>query len=1005
MSGTRRGAVAAFSATILAILALAAGGGIPALANPAKVQAAPATAPAAPSAPGSVTLKETVPGTAPFAVTKATELRWDFTVSPASASGNGTLMLTRDDGIVTQWPVTRATGALTAKVPGGTLEPGYYDVTAAFPGADDWTGSVIVVDGTVDQNRTRRFGVDAGLSWHGTTGQPPSAAQLRYEAEAMETIGLGSVRDRYGLESVTADPSTCTEESLCIQQVAQILSEEAGLDVVTVSNSGVPRATNTAAYDLNAAFTAGREFAKRMSPYVTSIEVANEPIYGFFNGYPFQYASVLKAYTAGVKSVEPRMRVLTSSYTAVNIEGWLQDWRWGALYEQETLANNTAGSFDTRNEHWYPDVPIWGKSIAFDMNTLAGGVPRMDVDTKRALDTAGGAGDKGVWVTELGRPLYPTSQNFDLAYEEQVQAGHVVESYTAALSGGAEKAFAFYWQTLLENCPSVLECTAVWGLTRNAKSDKYQDGRSQVVSPRPALASTAALIRHIQDKEVLKVETNTNKNNPAQVYGTTVYFAGGTAVTWDRSKTLANFGPGAKAKNIYGRAVSELTSPETTWQFHQPYLLSGVTVPGTATPVTVPGADSSADQSVSPTAAALRLGAGGLQINGQEPRPRKVYKNPVTTFEDRDSTIGVKVGDVLVLDVQAHAGATNADVSANTDFQCQAGPGLVVDSASGPASGVYRCQFRVTSPVPARQQVFNNGIYTWNVPGHVTVTGQWTDGSGKTHKDQVRVGLTYRAPGEFKIVGQAYEGQAVSVSTDIKGIAQYRWYYMDGDAADRPDRTGPSYTISNADFNDLEGRRVTVLAYDAAGSVLAQAWFLPTRQRIKGWISGSDLIPDPNIDGRIIVRSAWVFDWAALTGTSRMVMTVGAPCDTAASEQKYGFNDPYKATRDWSVAGEYYSGVTGGTYWFDGLTINVTQRGDQNVYLYGVPSNWTGGCQGLVLLDGSGKGKSLNLGKVAAPVTHQITFNAQGGTTPTPITITHGLPAGPLPTPTRTGYI
>ncbi|MDR1427444.1 MAG: Ig-like domain-containing protein, partial [Bifidobacteriaceae bacterium] len=911
--------------------------------------------------PQDVSLTETEVGSAPFAVTLAQPLKWDFTVSPSDTRGDLSLTLTRDDGASTQWPATRSGAEFAVEIAPGQLEPGYYDVTASFPGAQDWTGSVVAVDGAVDQDLTRRFGVDAGLSWYGLAGQTPSMETLRANVEGMKVIGLGSVRDRYRVSDMDVDPTNCSEQKLCVDQVTEAMNDLGGLDVVTVAGGGVPRVNSTTPYDLDEAFAAGQEFAQRMWPQVTAVEVGNEPIYHFFDGYPFQYASALKAFTAGVKSIQPKMRVLTASYSAVATEGYAITGRWGALYDQESLANNIAESFDTRNEHWYPEIPIWKKTGWFDIDKLAGGIPRMDVETKRAVDATGGVDDKAIWVTELGAPLRPTSTNFDLAFEEQEQAAHLVESYASALSGGLDRVFYFYWQTLLEQCPdgvlSTSECPVVWGLTRNAQSDIYQDGRSQVLSPRPALASAAALIRHIQDKEVLKVETS---QDPDTIYGTTVYFADGTAVTWDRSKSLESFGPGATAKNMYGRPVAQFAPAPNVWQYYPPYLLSNVTIPSTAKSVSVPGASTPAGKDIAPTGAQFRMGAGGIKINGLEPRPRKTYANPVTTDGDRDSTIGVKVGDVLRLDVQARAGNANEDVSAETVFACQPGPGLAIDTAAtGPISGGYRCQFTVVSDVPARQQTFKDGIYTWTVPGYAQATGKWTDKAGTGHEDVVRVGLTYRAAGKFAITGMAYEGQTVTVETDIAGIARYAWHYLDSNAA-APGGSGNTYTVAAGDFEETEGRRVTVLAYDAAGQVIAQDWFRPTHAPLKGWIANADLT-SPEA-GQVRIAYAWAFDWRTRDASSRMVMTVGALCEDATPAQRYGFASPYVANAAWSVAGESYPQVTGGTYWFNGLTIPVSQRREQAVYLYAVPADWDGSCDGAVQFDGGGKSKSLYLG-------------------------------------------
>ncbi|MDR1443047.1 MAG: Ig-like domain-containing protein, partial [Bifidobacteriaceae bacterium] len=873
------------------------------------------------SAEEAVKLTETVPWSAPFAVTTTQALRWDLTATPADASGDATLKLTRDDGVVTQRSVDRSSGSLTAKIGAGELQPGYYDVAISFPEAADWTGSVVVMDGTAVQDP--RLGIDAqpSLIWNGAGQSAPTAQQARQRAELFKAIGFGSVRDRLPWSALDG---ACTSDTgpLCANQTAQIFKDN-GLDVVTVANAGVPLPRDGEPFDLDVAFTTGQKFAQRFSGRVTAVEFANEPSFpGFFPGYPFQYSSALKAFTAGVKSIDPSLRVLAGSYLDGGATDSSNDPRRGLLFEQEALENNIGPSYDTGNEHRYPAL---GSIDSLPTTVRA---------NKRAADTRYGVDDRASWLTEIGFNLGLPGQEPVNDSQERLQAAYVTESYAAGFAAGYERVFAFYWETLLESCPqdgsgaTTSSCQSVWGLTRNAYSKQFLDGRSQTNSPRPAIASAAAMIRHVAGHDVDQYLTNTKDCPAGEPCGSTVYFDGGLAVTWDSGRTLQSFGPGVTAKNMFGRAVTDLTVRASS---QTPYLLSGVTEAAGAVDVTVP-------QSAAAGGTEFRVEAGGLKVNGKELPQRKAMEiaKGIWAYE---SAVLVKKNDVITLVARARAGADNRDVAGSTKFTCEGGEGLVVDqAASGPQEDGYLCQFTVGS-TRAPSQSLKNGAFQWQVDSYVKVTGR--NGSGG-QEDWVRAAVGPAVVPTAVLEGKPYVGQTMTVR-EVAGAKEYVWIYRTKPGTPVSQHgVGRNYEVTLDDIDGEGSYPVEVRALDAQGDVLAAAWFRPTRFQVQGWAEPAQITAEP---GKLHINAAWAFDWADVTGPGRMVATVGAVCEDATADQKYGFDAPFVANQVRTGVLGVYTLVNGGTYWFMDYTIDgIRQRGEQDVYLYVVPSNWDGSC-------------------------------------------------------------
>jgi hypothetical protein len=844
-------------------------------------------------------------------------------------------MLRRDDGAASSWSGQAEDGEGVVSVPGGGLEPGYYDVTASYPGAEEWTGSVVVADGAVDQEL--RIGLDAGLSWwRETSAGGPAADELREQLGAMKLIGFGSVRDRISRNAVMTgcggEPSFTPKwpDGTTPRRVAEA-AQDAGIDVVAVMGSWPDGC------DLDALYTFGQNYAKHMGDVAPSVEWANEPVEpSMFHGYPFDYASMTKAFAAGVKSVDPSIRILEgSSLSGLPFDDANADKRWSDLFASQAYDSNIGDSFDIRNEHWYP----W-------LSQLHGMVNGPNMLTKLALDESYGLDGKSRWLTEIGYYVGHTGEGADVAAREKGQVAYTVESYAAALAAGYERVFPFYWQTLLENCgdgtPTTDNCDAVWGLTRYQKSDVFKDGRSQALSPRPALAAAAAVTRLTVGRQVEEVSVGGS--------GATVYFEGGVAVTWDPARTLSQFAASPAdlaqitVRNMYGRVLTGLDLSATSPGSAEPYLLAGVTArPGSAQDVSTPvGAVGQGNS--------FRIEASQLRVNGQTPAPR----------DTRDSVVVVAPGDTISLDVRARAEG-NRDVSGQTAFSCQGGESVTPDlTASGPNSGggYYTCAFTVgPDGATVRHEESKGGTPRWVVPSYVKASGVWTHPDGQSRTDWIQAGLT-GAPVEVSITGQFYVGQTVFAVSDDARVADYVWTYA-ADGASAPGGAQNQYTIALSreggvsDFVGGEGRRIQVDALDASGRVLGTAWFRATIYATKGWADSVSAGP-----GTVRLGDVWAFDWSDLAAPGQIAATVGAACAQAATDQRYGPFSPGAAS---NPVTDTYPQATGTWYVFKNFDIEVEQTGRQNVYLYAVPPVWDWDCSTAVQVSNYDPNTSLDI--------------------------------------------
>lgn len=436
---------------------------------------------------------------------------WVLASPPGSPAANvriefiqlsGEIAQTRTEGLLA------GGGELTLAAP--PLPVGYYDVRLIIK-ADALEPSTLhsslVVLPADKPEMERRFGMDAALSWYGGTPE-----MISRSADMMRLAGVGSVRDRMSWNNVQPKPLGKSNWGRHIE-IADAMAN-AGIDTVQVFHDSPPwsRGASQGAADRQpptddgAVFAFGRSYALGLGKVVRNIEFWNEQNSDFYLGYPFQYAQSLKAFSAGVKSVDPGIQVLIGAASGQP----------GRFFE-ETYRNGTAGHFDTRNQHFY------GKDA--DLQSF---LPTY----VKPIEQQGAVAGRPGWITEMGFSLRRDSKG-DWRSSEIEQAHYLVKTYAAGFASGYERVFFFFWRELVE---AELH---TWGLIRGD------------FSARPAYLALSLLTRHLAGATLVATETHSK--------GQTVYFRKPTgdyvAVSWGGAG-IARLGKTVSATDIFGKPIS-----------------------------------------------------------------------------------------------------------------------------------------------------------------------------------------------------------------------------------------------------------------------------------------------------------------------------------------------------------------------------------------------------------------------------------------------------------------
>jgi hypothetical protein len=488
--------------------------------------------------PSVVVIGEAPEGTV---ITSAQTAYWRFTTVPAEARGEFQMELRTSTGQTLETRTIWKTGAQTI-IDFGKLPVGYYQAYMRFNPRQNhagiWTSALVVLPDDSPPNETR-FGMDAVLSW---MGGPPG--MIVRSLGMMRQAGIGAVRDRVRWSQV--QPTRQSADWKHYEDVARA-TIRAGMEPVQAFHDspswarpvGSLKSNRQFPTDDTAVFEFGQAYAKGLGKTVRSVEYWNEPnLKEYFAGYPFQYASGLKAFSAGVKSVDPNIRVLIGS----------------AVFSPEQFfrgvyRNGAANFFDTRNQHFYGNVDELDRYIDKHL---------------AALERDGGVADRPGWMTEIGYPLHRDKRgNWQTA--EQNQAEFLVKAYVGGFAAGYERVFYFFWSEFVQSD------IHTWGIIRR---DDF--------SPRPAYLALALLTRHLAGASILAAERHDT--------GRTVYFkktdGSIVAVTWGGGAKISRLGASVIIYDIFGQ---KLYSTSVKANSSTPLLLSQIDkVPAQARPVNMP---------------------------------------------------------------------------------------------------------------------------------------------------------------------------------------------------------------------------------------------------------------------------------------------------------------------------------------------------------------------------------------------------------------------------------
>jgi len=475
--------------------------------------------------PGVVVVGEPVNSTV---ITTAQPARWRFSTVPPLAQGLFQMELRNLAGEIIHTRTLQKSDKYT-EINFGPLPVGYYQAQARFTPEHvhpaSWASALVVLPNDTSPNEPR-FGMDGALSWY-RGGKPETAAQA---ARMMRQAGIGAVRDRMNWSQI--QPSRHRQEWKRFEEVARATTQT-GMEIVQVFHDspswtrpgGSSETNHQAPLDDTAIFEFGQAYAKRLGKTVRSIEYWNEQNSGFFNGYPFQYASGLKAFSEGIKSIDPGIRVLIGA--AAGQPG---------LFFEETYFNGVANFFDTRNLHYYGEIDELDKFL--------------DLHVTPMERNAGMTGRPG-WITETGYSLHRDRHgNWEAA--ERKQAEYLVKAYVGGFAAGYERIFFFFWGEIVEGN------FHTWGIVR----DDF--------SPRPAYLALALLTRHLAGAHVAASERHGR--------GRTVYFRKSddeelVAVTWGGGASINRLGSKVETRDIFGQQLDN-TSAEQSGSM--PLLLSQI---------------------------------------------------------------------------------------------------------------------------------------------------------------------------------------------------------------------------------------------------------------------------------------------------------------------------------------------------------------------------------------------------------------------------------------------
>ena len=595
----------------------------------------------------SVSLVRDASSPSPVAARVATAtVNWTLHTVP-DVAGAFTVTVTDIDGASIQTStVPKTTGRVN--IPLGPLPVGWYNVDIEFsPTSGDHKAGlfskpfVSLPDGATPLDP--RFGVDTAMSYNLIMD-----GFIGISLDLMKEAGVGIVRDRLSWVNVFNDCANWRTQSLSDALAQEV--RDRGMEVLTLFEASPPCArynivtANRAPHPLNydEVYNFGQAYARNIGTKARYIEYWNEPNAPFFwSGYPWQLASGLKAFSAGVKSVDRNIQILSPS-VATNPGDFFDE-----VYE-----NGSAKFVDILNYHFYGGARHRAR---YDMETQQGDIidPMLNKHSLHSYPS---------WMTEAGFWVF-RDNNGALMPSKIEQANHLVKIFAGTFGAGYERTFYFSWPEFKEGS------RAIWGIA-------LQDNLN------PGYLSLALLIRHLQNATAVNVQSKT-MNNPdtgGNMQVSTVFFKKPNgeivAVSWAGREAITAL-HASEIRDVFGRLITNPNNiaPDDS----AAYLLSGLSIPNDARPV--PQRTRATSNPAQPLM---------LQVD-------KVLVDNVEQIRMVSSNVYLPAPWGSVVEVQVRARNANNNNVPGAQIVCQEGQEMILISTKQPTAGgngIYTCRYR-----------------------------------------------------------------------------------------------------------------------------------------------------------------------------------------------------------------------------------------------------------------------------------------------------------------------
>ena len=293
---------------------------------------------------------------------------------------------------------------------------------------------------------------------------------IRTVADMAQLAGFAHVRGRHNWARMQPKPDAAPDCTKLAANAALFRDRGIGVSGLFYGTPGwaCDNSARKLPTDLGVLYRSCRDIAAAFGDTIADWEFFNEPDIGFLLAPAWDYASAFKAASLGFRAGRPQTPVLCAGFcTAPN-----------GLFVKLFLDNDVSTYFDVFNYHTYyspSHYPAFVRSI------------------REALERVG-AGDKPIWITEIGTNFEGPATNDSVRKgfkahspeQELVIAEFFPKSAIAMQMEGVEREFAFILAAYSERGGG-----KDWGLIR-------RDGTAK-----PAYAALATIVREVGDARLL----------------------------------------------------------------------------------------------------------------------------------------------------------------------------------------------------------------------------------------------------------------------------------------------------------------------------------------------------------------------------------------------------------------------------------------------------------------------------------------------------------------------